>query len=243
MRDTLSFAWLPITRHRLRFLLAVTAIAVAVLVLAGCGHRAAQKPASTPAAPKAALPLPEWAPKNPSPEFLRAARMLKPMPAELEWLSARGVPSESEKSLAAKRMMLVWPAAYEFFGALSDEQIAQFLRVRELEAPPTGSRTGSMRVRGHEVVMPAKMLTTKQRAALDRFFDAARRSGQDVLLWLYEAGAKRDLSNVKVGFTTAGATGRSKENLSSRNEDGRIVGVLFYVAPATRMTCETFAQM
>ncbi len=236
MVDALSFAWLSITRHRLRFLLAVTAIAVAVLVLAGCGHHTAQKSAATPAAPRAAVPLPEWAPKNPSPEFLRAARVLKPMPAEVKRLSAQGVPPETAKALAAKRMMLVWPAAYELFGALNDEQTAQFLQVREMVAPSGKSGMPPIRVRGYEVVVPAKQLTTKQRTALDRYLEAARKSDDfDLLVFMYKRGARRDLSNVRVGFTTAQAGG------------GHIVSVVFYITTLdgirARLVNNPFAEM
>jgi len=59
-------------------------LSVPLMVLAfGCSHRAPQRPSAPAPAPKASVPLPEWAPKDPSPEFLRAAKVLKPMPPEL----------------------------------------------------------------------------------------------------------------------------------------------------------------
>ena len=122
---------------------------VAVLALVGCSHRAAHKPASTPAVPKAAVPLPGWAPKNPSPEFLRAAKVLKPMPDEL----LQGIVGRSAEGTALlQRYRGTMPASYEFFGTLDDRQIERL-------------RTS------HEIRIPAKALTPKHRAALNHWFE------------------------------------------------------------------------
>jgi hypothetical protein len=143
--------------------------------------KAPKKPAA-PAKP----PLPEWAPKNPSPEFLRAAKVLKPEP--LESLKQAGRP-DAENAARIRGMIIKWRSAWDFFGTLSDAQIARFLRAKP-----------------KYLTIPVKQLTKKQRAALDRFFEAWRefRKGHledaDCLLMLYKEGAKRDLSNVRVGF-------------------------------------------
>ncbi len=192
MRDTLSFAWLSITRHRLRSLLAMAGVAVGVCAVSGCGHRAAHKPAPTPAVPKVTIPLPEWAPKSPSPEFLRAARVLKPMPDEL----LQGIVGKSAEGEALlQRYRGIMPASYEFFGTLDDRQIERL-------------RTT------HEIRIPAKALTPKQRAALNHWFEdwraamkGMRPELEDFLVSIYKIGGKEDLSNVDVGFTAVSKEG------------------------------------
>ncbi len=149
----------------------------------GCG-RQAQRPANQPAAPETSVPLPEWAPENPSPEFLRAARVLKPYveePAGHDELSRRALHALYIRTL---------PAAWEFFGTLGDEQIEHLLAARDLR-------------------LPVKSLTEKQRAALYHYFDVYRELFKDVtdpeyggehLVVLYKFGAKEDLSNVEIQF-------------------------------------------
>jgi len=218
MRDTLSFAWLSITRHRLRSLLAMAGVAVGVCAASGCGHRAAHKPAPTPAVPKVAVPLPEWTPKNPSPEFLRAARVLKPMPPEL-----------------AQNNYPTLPSVWEFFGTLSDDQVQEFMRVKEtrfsrrqfsepdikyrkehMGAKEVGDELVIMR---RSIILPVPKLMLKQRKALDRVFAAwakwqKGKPMEDLLVTLYKIGAKQDLSNVDVGFDSWG---------------GHVVSLMFYV--------------
>jgi hypothetical protein len=157
-------------------------IALILPVAAGCAHHAAQKPTSVTPSAQATIPLPEWAPKNPSPEFLRAARVLKPIPPE----EIAG--SNLTEAMKARYGRLVCGAAYEFFGTLTDEQIHRFLATKEIR----------IRVRD---------LTKPQRAALDAWFEAYREFGaggppeaSDYLIMLYKMGAREDLSNVRVGF-------------------------------------------
>jgi hypothetical protein len=163
-------------------------LSVLLLMLTfGCGHRPQQKPTNPPPAPETAFPLPEWAPKNPSPEFLRAARVLKPWPIEELLTSAQG---DLAREARLKKMRRIWPAAYEFFGTLTDEQTQHFLS------------TGTVRI-------PVKSLSTQQRTALDNWLEAYRKNmaglgpeKDDFLVRLYRDGAKEDLSNVEVGFST-----------------------------------------
>jgi hypothetical protein len=150
----------------------IAVIAVA-LGLSGCGRRAGVEPGAV------SLPLPEWAPENPSPEFLRAARVLKPLP--LEMLKSLGGRAQVP-DLVLKRYVGIWPAAYEFFGTLTDDQIERF------------RTTGRIRIRVGD-------LTEEQRKAFDRFITARDRALEgDLLVSFYKAGAAKDLSNVEAGF-------------------------------------------
>jgi RNA polymerase sigma factor (sigma-70 family) len=131
---------------------------------------------------------PSWPPKNPSPEFVRAERLLKPMPPELLERLVRMSPPAMAKVL--KRYSDMFPAAYEFFGSLPDERLDRFVS------------TG-------EVRMPVTELDLPQRAALEKWFDAVRQMARggppdwrDYKLVLSRMGAAQDLSNVDVGFTS-----------------------------------------
>jgi hypothetical protein len=176
--------------NRMRWITLVLGAAI-VLLAVGCSRQGRK------AAPAAALPpgvvLPEWAPKNPSPEFVRAARVLKPVPPEMF-----GGANQSQPAVAAmlQRYSATFPALYEFFGTFTDEQIDRFLSTKT-------------------ILVPVKSLTTSQRTALNNWFEAFRKAMQgglpqgappemaDYLLVLYKAGAKEDLSNVEVGFDAA----------------------------------------
>jgi hypothetical protein len=164
-------------------------VAVGVCAVSGRGHRAAHKPAPTPAVPKVAIPLPEWAPKNPSSEFLRAARVIRPWPEE-------PTPARDHEDLVGKARSALYrrtmPAAWEFFGTLSDEQIKRIQSAKRLR-------------------LMLKDLTPKQRTALYHYFDVSRETmkgvpdtdaefGDDVLVELYKLGATKDLSNVQIEF-------------------------------------------
>jgi len=156
---------------------------VMVCVVAGCGRKAEKTPAAK-ATPPAGVGLPDWAPKNPSPEFLRAAKVLKPLPAEL--LQRKGE-SVGVSDSVLKMYTKWWAAGYDLFGTLSDRQVA---RVRS---------TGLIRLR-------FASLTPKQRQAFESFMAAkdsalAGVSGYtEYRVVLYKFGAKQDLSNVDVGF-------------------------------------------
>ncbi len=164
---------------RRRWYWAVVAALVALCLAAGCARRAP--------APKTAVPmLPDWAPKSPSPQFLRAAKVLKPMPSDFIAQMANAIG-------AAKiaRWQVTWVASWEVFGSMTDAQIEQF------------RATGQVKV-------PVKSLTKAQRAALDRYFEVWRQNmaglpfDRDELVMLYKEGAQRDLSNVDVGFVSDG---------------------------------------
>jgi len=179
-------------QHHLRTGEVLVMVAVLCMVAPGCGQKTVQKPASTSALPKAAAPLPEWAPKNPSPEFLRAAKVLKPMPDEL----LQGIVGRSAEGEALlQRYRGTMPASYEFFGTLDDRQIERL-------------RTS------HEIRIPAKALTPKQRAALNHWFEdwraamkGMRPELEDFLVSIYKIGGREDLSNVDVGFTAVSKEG------------------------------------
>lgn len=179
-------------------------IGFGVLMMAnGCGRRAAKAPAAAAAAPIAA-----WAPKNPSPAFLRAAKVLKPLPEDVQ---------EASELL---------PALFELFGTLTDDQIKTFLQRKQVRQPLKdlsnetrslytqklgGSEVGDELVYDtHRVAIPFKSLTPPQREAFEKVkavWTAAFRTpdqNEDLLVRLYKLGAKEDLSNVAVEFYATG---------------------------------------
>ena len=170
-------------------------VLVAVAVAGGCGRSTA--PTTTPKAAKAAasVPLPEWAPKNPSPEFLRAARVLRPWPNEVNVAFDKGDLVGKAWSEKYGRTLV---AAWEFFGSLTDQQIERFVATKRLR-------------------LLVKDLTPQQRAALYHYFDIWRETmrgvpvdyqdqfGEDWLVELYRLGAKQDLSNVEITFEVRGS--------------------------------------
>lgn len=180
----------------------------------GCGKT--KQPAKT-----TSVPLPEWAPADPSPEFLRAARVLKPKPPE----RTAGIVGAAQ----AARLAQTYPAAWEFFGTLTDEQVQQFLTRKPMTIPGEESQAST------RVLIPVKSLTSKQRAALDKYFEEWRRamSGAyraddphaaghaDRLVALYRFGAKEDLSNVDAGFNVAGHSVNITFRI--RKSDGTVV--------------------
>jgi hypothetical protein len=163
------------------------AIILLAAVTAGCArHAPAPKPVAEPAAAATTtVPLPDWAPKNPSPEFLRAAKVLKPIPADMMQNAGEAM---QVPAAVLKRYERWWPAGWEFFGTFSDDQIE---RVR---------KTGFLRVHVRD-------LTPKQREAFEAFMGAIDRAlagaaRPEYRVSLYKFGAKKDLSNVDVGFDT-----------------------------------------
>ena len=130
------------------------------------------------------VPLPEWAPDNPSPEFLQAARVIESDPPE--FYDRPGEPDPAVRAYWAR--FTHWlPTAWELFGTLTDEQMEQFLTAREVR-------------------IPIKSMTEKQRAILDRLFEHYRQAMrgvpemEDALIELYKLGAREGLSNVDVLF-------------------------------------------
>ena len=164
-------------------------LAVALVLASGCGERAelSTTTAAQPTQVEDMPPLPEWAPENPSPEFLRAARVLKPIPREILVNYAEG---DKAKEAEIQRCLGTWPAHYEFFGTLTDKQIQQFLSKKQIR-------------------IPIRSLTPKQRAAMESFFSEWRLAMKgteqpDFLVFLYKRGAKEDFSNVEAGFDAHG---------------------------------------
>ncbi len=173
-------------------------VLIAAMSFAGCGKKTAQAPVATSQEPLATSgqahakstpeqpPLPEWAPQNPSPEFLRAAKVLKPLPFEYPMTSNVG-PGLTE-AYKQKLRRLVYPAAYEFFGSLTDQQMKSFLTKKEIR-------------------LRARELSPAQRRALDNWFESFRKAAesgpseyQDIRVILYKLGAREDLSNIRFGF-------------------------------------------
>ncbi len=93
---------------------------LAVLLLAGAIAAAAATPAQDAVAKPRPPVLPSWAPKRPSKEFLRAAKVLKPIPEEAQTYTPIYVP------------------AWELFGSLTDQQVRQFLTPTQQSQPIAG---------------------------------------------------------------------------------------------------------
>jgi hypothetical protein len=164
-------------------LTAVLSLALAGVLLAGCGGQPSDS-SSGGGVSNLSVALPEWAPKNASPEFLRAARVIEADPPE--FYRREGEADQANRAYWHK--MTRWlPTAWELFGTLSDEQMEQFLA-------------------GKEIREPVKSLTKKQQAILNRLFEDYRREMkgvpemEDWLVELYRLGAREDLSNVDVVF-------------------------------------------
>jgi len=185
------------------------AVVLAAITGGGAALAAAKlKPAPSAAGKKkpAPLVLPSWAPKNPSKKFLRAARVLKPIPAEAEPYSPMHL------------------AAWEFFGSLSDKQIAAFQKRQQVSLPISGVKpdvrhflkenVGAREVGGklvyytHDVYVEYKSLSPQQQQLFHNivkaFAESVTDGDRDLLVVLYKCGAKKDLSNVEVGFSALG---------------------------------------
>ena len=156
-----------------------------------------------------AAALPEWAPEDPSKEFLRGVEVLGFI--SKEEVLPEGAGAEAEAFLTAM-MEILWPRSFELFGSLTDEQAEKFLAEREIR-------------------LPIPSLPPSQKAALDKWLKAAdeviARAPEAIrpadetlakggyLALLREVGAAADLSNVDVGF----------------GQRGRVVGVYFWIKP------------
>jgi len=199
----------------------VVAVIGLAAALGSCGCGKAHKPPAPTPVTKSDVPLPEWAPKNPSPEFLRAAKVLKPIPQE------QGAEAAPEAAALFGRLRTTWVPAYEFFGSLTDGQTKRFLSTRKLR-------------------VPVKSLRAEQRGALDRWFATWRQAMrgselEDWLVQLYKTGARHDLSNVEVGFATV-PVGTSSEKIVSTHR----VHLWFWIKKPNGSTVETgcaFAQI
>jgi hypothetical protein len=165
--------------------LSFVALGVVGLLAVGCGHKTGRTSGDA-SVDTESVALPDWAPENPSPEFLRAVKVLKPLPAKDA--------SDPSSAAAAAADRLIYAATYEFFGTLSDKQIERLLAAKELK-------------------IPVKSLSEEQRSALGRWFDVWREAMRGVsavhtsgdrLVDLYRFEAEKDLSNVSVGFNVSG---------------------------------------
>jgi hypothetical protein len=190
-----------------RLVLSTVLAAALLAVPPGCGRRAAPPAPKAKPAAKQSVPLPSWAPKNPSKEFLRAARMLKPVPEE------------------AQAYLPVYLPAWELFGSLTDEQVKEFLTRKQTSEPVATmeksevdslkSREQAQQVGGklvwyyQFVIVKVPSFSPRQRA----IFDSLRKAWQeayrgkpheDLLVMLYKMGAKEDLSNVAISFNVSG---------------------------------------
>jgi hypothetical protein len=153
-------------------------LAMTVVALGTLATKAQPKATPTPTPPRKAAPatrpLPEWAPKDPSREFLRANQLIRSV--SLESLKSPRLSGKAQEAALAGSVR--WKiGCYEFLGSLDDRQVQRVLAVGEVR-------------------IPLKALTKRQRALFDAVF--LRRG--DLKVSLYRIGAKKDLSNVEVGF-------------------------------------------
>jgi hypothetical protein len=163
-------------------------IIVVVAMFFAYSRRAAHEPATSGGIRHVAgVMLPEWAPKNPSPEFIRAAKTLKPLPKEALVRLSSGQFGQTAQAVVEK-FSRTWVADYELFGTLTNQQIDKF------------KSTGTVRI-------PIENLRKSQRIALDNYFGVWKEDMtgvgagvDDMLVMLYESGATKDLYNVDVGF-------------------------------------------
>jgi hypothetical protein len=167
-------------------LVALTVIlSVVFLAPTGCAHRSAPPPPKAKPTQAVKIPLPDWAPKSPSPEFLRAAKVLKPIPADMMQNAGEAM---RVPAAVLKRYERWWPAGWEFFGTFGDDQIERVRKTKFLR-------------------MHVRDLTPRQREAFEAFMDAIDRAlagaaRPEYRVSLYKFGARKDLSNVDVGFDT-----------------------------------------
>jgi hypothetical protein len=177
-------------------------LALLILLAGGCALKAQQTKTATPKSASRQAGLPSWAPENSSPEFLRAAKLLKPIPPEAQPYSAEYIP------------------CWELFGSLTDKQLAEFMKlkqyiIRQQLSKDTLDRMEA-RVEGNELVfnyrtiqIPMQSLTPRQKELFNKYvavYEGNNQGGKkpDLLVDLYHAGAKQDLSNVMMCFLTNG---------------------------------------
>jgi hypothetical protein len=140
----------------------VSIILILILcVCAGCNNHSTQSATNTKL--PAGVVLPAWAPANPSPQFIRAATTLKPIPDD-----AQG--PNPDQALHAKLDQVRIPA-WEFFGTLSDQEVSNLKANKELK-------------------LPFGTMNSEQQAAFNHFLDVWQNIMKD---WPSNVGLKRDL--------------------------------------------------
>jgi hypothetical protein len=184
-------------------------------VCAGCGKKSA--PAQTRNLPAYVFTDQKvwWMPQKPSPEFLRAAKVIKkPLfddPGKLVSL---------QEKAGNERFRQILVPAWELFGTLSDAQIKHLLNL-----PHTRKRDDS------QLRLPYRKMTTKQQAALRHYFDVYNATfkghgdtewPEDALVALYKCGAREDLSNLVVAYKIRGS-GRLAMYMYVIQRDGKLL--------------------
>ena len=184
-----------------------------LLFLPGCGSQQsvnAPDNGSNAGGASTESALPDWAPKEPSAEFLRAAKILKPKPQEIHPYPE------------------MYRLCYEFFGTLTQDQLDEFFQVERIRLPAADfsdklrkdllERPGYEK-EGNDIVIdncavhvPVRDFTPRQREIFDKMagpWEAIFKrdddpDNDDLLVRLYQLGAREDLSNVEVGFIARG---------------------------------------
>jgi len=125
-----------------------------------------------------------WAPKNPSPEFRRAARQLQENPprgAEI------GDPGPVTAFDAGKPQFM--PPAWELFGTLSDEQIKE-LKQKQSVVLPYPQMTDKQKSLFNDLVINWEKAMSADKSA----------SPSDLRQELIKLGASENFANVEVAF-------------------------------------------
>lgn len=159
----------------LRRTFSLACIIITLWFCLGCGPRTAGDREQAPA----------WMPKNPSPAFQRANKLLRPLSPD----SLRSIAREFPGGAASvKAYCRTFPALYEVFGSLTEAQLHEFDKADQVE-------------------VSMKELTAEQRRAVEHWFDlwqkemkhapAEVRDYRDLLV---KSGAAKDFTNVELGF-------------------------------------------
>jgi hypothetical protein len=208
------------------------------LLFSGCNKQPQKQSNNAAAAKIQQVILPDWAPKHPSSEFLRAAKILKPFPMESYANSGNHL---MDQTFNAKFNAVLVPA-WEFFGTLSDEQTSKLFNSKEIVLHKSVDPKFAKVNRARLLNLPIKSMTAKQQAALKRYlklygetFKGFGHNGpdgnwdEDKLILLYKLGAKEDLSNVLCSIMVRGnrLVRMNMYVVKSDGSFGRSVGVVF----------------
>jgi len=155
---------------------------LAVLVFAGCAREN----------------LPVWAPQKPSPEFRRAAKMLKEPPSTTS-------EDAVEKAFESGRSQYL-PPAWELFGTLEDRQIAELKQKREL-------------------LLAYKKMSGKQRNMLERLLFGWETADKELRRKVQRIKPAPNFSNVELVFAVHSGE-RVVILMQARQPDGSIIAPL-----------------
>jgi hypothetical protein len=138
---------------------------IALLASTGCGRQTAN------------VNLPDWAPKNQSSGFIKAATVLQSFPSD---------PAQQAENARVHQTLV---PAWEFFGSLDDSQIGS-LRANKQIRIPCGSLSENQRKALNNYFETYRQIRKDAPPSADW--------PSDMLAELIKRGAKQDLSNVDI---------------------------------------------